>query len=60
MAQDTSEQASQQSRFRLLREDGRARWQNLSAWYRAKWAGSRWFRLANYALGAFLAGWFLL
>ncbi|NLR70194.1 penicillin-binding protein [Novosphingobium sp. ERN07] len=56
MAEDTS----QQSRFKLLREDGLVRWHTFAEWYRTKWRASRWFRLGNYLAGAVLVGWFVL
>ncbi|MBA4088475.1 MAG: penicillin-binding protein [Novosphingobium sp.] len=55
-----AEETSQQSRFKLIRAEGRARWGNLSRWYRAKWGDSRRFRFLNYAIGAILVGWFVL
>ncbi|MCX7285147.1 MAG: penicillin-binding protein, partial [Novosphingobium sp.] len=54
------EETSQQSRFKLLRQDGLARMQAFPAWYRGKWRSRRWFRLANYLLAAALVGWLLL
>ncbi|OYX92497.1 MAG: penicillin-binding protein, partial [Novosphingobium sp. 35-62-5] len=54
------EETSQQSRFKLLRKDGFARWQALSTWYRTKWRESRLFRLGNYLAAAVLVGWFVL
>ena len=55
-----AEETSQQSRFKLLRKDGFARWQALSTWYRTRWRSSRLFRFANYLVAALLVGWFVL
>jgi penicillin-binding protein 1A len=55
-----AEETSQQSRFKLIRDEGRARWRTASSWYRAKWGTSRRFRVLNYLVGAFLVGWFVL
>ncbi|WP_298287141.1 transglycosylase domain-containing protein [Novosphingobium sp.] len=54
------EETSPPSRYKLLRGDGFARLRSAPAWYRAKWRTSRWFRLANYLLAAFLVAWFVL
>ncbi len=56
MADETPEQ----TRFITRRGGVPARWRGLSVWYRSKWQSSRLFRLANYALGALLLGWFVL
>lgn len=55
-----AEETPVQSRFTLLREEGRVRWQSFTRWYRAKWGESRRFRIGNYVLGALLAGWIVL
>ncbi|MFN3468873.1 MAG: penicillin-binding protein 1A [Novosphingobium sp.] len=56
MADDTS----RQSRFRLLRGGGKARWQAFAGGLQQRWRTSRWFRLGGYLIAGLLVAWLIL